>query len=245
MKSTIKFLATAILMISPFSHGNDLPDFPFVSVTGTADKDVPPSYANISVQTFVYDTSSAVAMNHNSRALERVYDLLKQYEVDQETVKATDINKRERRRRDGQRENLEIAGYEVSRRLSFQLSELSRYAELVNALNAIDFVTAVDGRFDTSERNAVERELQAEASKSSRTKADHLAQSLGVDIDSVYGISQDRNFHYGTARFAYYDRPASALYAPGDNPKSMVLLVPKSITLSQQVNVLYRLKSKQ
>ncbi|MAZ88993.1 MAG: hypothetical protein CL693_15300 [Cellvibrionaceae bacterium] len=244
MKSTILFFVTAILWIAPLSYGNDLPDFPFVSVTGSADKEVPPNYANINVQTFVYDTSSTVAVNHNNRVMERVFKLLKQYEVDQETANATDINKREKRRRDTQREHLEIVGYEVSRRLSFQLNELARYSELVNALNAIDFVTEVDGRFDTSERDTVERALQAETSQSSRVIADHLAQSLGVDIDSVYGISQDRNFHYGTARFAYYDQPVSALYAPRDNPNRMLLLVPKSIRLSQQVSVLYRLKSK-
>lgn len=244
MKLITILFAVAMIWLAPLSYANDLPDFPFVSVTGSADREVPPNFADITLQTFVYNASSLQAVAHNNRAMEHVFELLRDFKIDQDTVKATDVNKREKRLRGEQRERLEIVGYEVSRRLSFQLSELSRYAELVNALNAIDFVTEVNGHFDTSERSSIETSLQAEASQSSRQSADHLAESLGVSIDSVYGISQDRNFHYGTARFAYYDRSVSALHAPEDNSNRMVLLVPKSIELSQQVSVLYRLKNK-
>ncbi len=244
MKLITTLLAAAVILLAPLSYANDLPDFPFVSVTGSADREVPPNFADITLQTFVYDVSSDKAVEDNNRAMEQVFKLLRSFNIDQDTVSATDINKRERRVRGERREYLEIVGYEVSRRLSFQLSDLSRYAELANGLNAIDFVTEVNGRFDTSERATIERALQAEASQSSRQSADHLAESLGVSIDSVYGISKDRNFHYGTARFAYYDQSVSALHAPRDNPNRMVLLVPKTIELSQQVSVLYRLKSR-
>ncbi len=221
---------------------NELPDFPFVSVVGEADKDVEPDQVRISLQTLVFSDSSTQAVDQNRLAMNKVFTVLRDFGVDEESVEASDLRKREKRAKDDSHQALSILGYEVSRSVSFQLENLEHYSGLINALNAIDYITDVNSRFDTSERATIETELLQEASRRSRQKADLLAAGLNSKIDSVFGISQDRDFHTGVARFRYRVSGVQAMMAPPSDFKAMTLFIPKSIQLSQHVSVLYRLK---
>lgn len=240
----MKTLVILVLIFWPSlsALANELPDFPFVSVMGEAEERVVPDRVNISLQSLVFNVSSEAAMKQNRLTMSHVFKVLKDFDVDEEGIEASDVRKREKRTKDDHYQSLKILGYEVSRGVSFQLKNLEHYSDLVNALNSIDYVTDVSSRFDTSERESIETRLLREASRRSRQKADVLAAGLDSKIASVFGISQDRDFHYGVARFRYQPERVHAMMAPPNNSDSMTLFIPKSIQLSQSVSVLYRLK---
>ncbi|MGH1374176.1 MAG: SIMPL domain-containing protein [Cellvibrionaceae bacterium] len=230
------------IMVPAKVLANELPDFPFVSVVGEAEKSVEPDQVRVSLQALVFSDTSTQAVDQNRSAMNQVLRVLRDFDVDEESVEASDVRKREKRAKDDNYQSLRILGYEVSRSVSFQLKNLEHYSGLINALNSIDYITDVSSRFDTSERIDIETELLQEASRRSRKKADVLAAGLNSKIDSVFGISQDRDFHYGGASFRYRVGSVQAMMAPPSDSQAMTLFIPKSIQLSQHVSVLYRLK---
>lgn len=240
MKNIVIFVLSSLICSSALA--SDLPTFPFVSVVGTSEKKVSPDRVNVSLQSLVFDMSSDVAMTKNTETMTSVFTILTRYGISGDSIEASDVRKREKRAKDDDYQSLNILGYEVSRNLSFQLKDLSRYSDLVNELNAIDFVTDVNAQFDTAEREHIERQLLQEASRESRQKADILAAGLDAKIDSVFGISQDRDFSYGVTRFHYRQSGMHAMMADSSRIGTMSLFIPKNITLTQTLNVLYRLK---
>lgn len=240
MKNIVIFLLISITCSSALA--SDLPTFPFVSVVGKAEQKIAPDRVNISLQSLVFDASSEAAMTKNTNTMTNVFSILRRFEISEDSIEASDVRKREKRAKNDDYQSLNILGYEVSRSLSFQLRDLSRYSDLVNELNAIDFVMDVSSQFDTAERETIEKQLLHDASRESRQKAEILAAGLDAKIASVFGISQDRDFSYGVARFRYRQSGMQAMMADSSRTGTMSLFIPKSITLTQTLNVLYRLK---
>lgn len=137
---------------------------------------------------------------------------------------------------------MEILGYEVSRSLTIELQDLSKYSELISDIVAIDNVSGVRTEFDVKNRKDIERELINVASKDAQNKAEQMAESLETKIHSVYAISQNSNFGSFFATFGARSEQIMADMAYSPNRARVAMFVPKKITISQGINVVFEIK---
>ncbi|AFU99517.1 SIMPL domain-containing protein [Simiduia agarivorans] len=236
------FLVLFLALISQAAVAANLPDFPFIVSVGKAEREVKPDIATVNLGIVSFESSSELAIEKVGLATDGVLKVLQSYGISASAVEATDMEKSTKRRRDSEYNNLAILGYEVSRALIIELNDLSKYSELVSDIVAIDNVTGVRTAFDVTDRIEIERELVGIASKDARNKAEQMAEGLGTKIRSVYAISQNSDFGSFFATFgARSDQILADLASPTGRAR-VVMFVPKTITISQGINVVFRMK---
>ena len=242
---TIKIFYTCLLisLFTPSVFSESLPDFPFVIATGEAEIEVKPDIAMIQLSIMAFEKESDLALKTLNITTTEVTKAVQKYKIDTDQIEATDIEKSVKRRRDGQYNNLEILGYEVSRSLTIKLKDLSKYSELMSDIVVINNVSNARASFELSNRKEVEANLVNMASRDANKKAKRLAESLGSKVDSIYAISQTSTFDSlmptfgaGQGRPVMYDRSFRS------ESYSTVMFAPKTIKIIQGVNVVYRIK---
>jgi len=240
MKTIILFF---ILIISNLVYASDLPDFPFIVSTGVAEKDVTPDIATIGINVHAFNQESSLALKSTNVASDKIIKLLKKYKIDISQLEAGDIQKSAIRQRDDKFNQLNILGYNVSRHLTLNLVNLSKYAELMNDLVSINNVINLNSQFNHSNRDVIESELVILASKKAKDSAKQIANSLDKEIHSVYAVSQISNFDNFLATFGASAYSIEAKHREDYSfNEEAAMFIPKAINISQHINVVFRLK---
>lgn len=230
------------LLFSQLTLAANLPDFPFLVSVGNAEREVKPDNATIQLGAMAFDVDSALALTNVNIATSKIMEALKNHEVPVANVEASDIEKSTLRKRDSNYNTAEILGYEVSRTFTIELEDLSKYAELMSDLVAVNHVTSARTSFDIANRKEVEAELVLSAGKDARENAVNMAESLGTKILSVYAISQASNFSDFFATFGATSEQAYLKYENVSRPAIPVVFAPKSINVNQAINVVFRIE---
>jgi len=240
MKYIILF---TFLIFTTITNASNLPDFPFVVSTGIAKQDVKPDIATININVLAFDKDSIKSLDLANIASKGVIDLLTKYKINIKQLEAGDIQKSTKRNRDKDYNQLEILGYEVSRNIKLKLTDLSYYSELMNDLVSIDNVSGMNTQFDVSSRKKIESKLIKAASKNAQDKATKMAHGLNSKIHSVYAISQASNFDGFFATFGASSYSPESAYAMRQRmARNVAMFIPESINISQNINVVFRLK---
>jgi len=234
--------ALILLVSSSIGYSANLPDFPFVVSVGKAEREVKPDMATVSLGIMSFEEKSDLSLEKVGTATDSVLKVLQSYGISPEAIEATDIEKSTKRKRDSEYNRLEILGYEVSRSLTIEIHDLSKYSELISDIVAIDNVSGVRTAFNVSNRKDIERELVAVASKDARNKAEQMAESLNTKIHSVYAISQNSDFGSFFATFGARSEQIMAEMAYSPSRARVAMFVPKKITISQGINVVFKIK---
>ena len=237
IKRYIVFIA---FLFSCGSQASNLPNFPFVVSTGLAEKEVSPNIAEVQIDLMSFNVESNKAMEGLNMASSAVIELLKKYKIDVKQLEASDIQKSTKRADDGNYNKTQILGYEISRNMTLKLEDLSYYAELMSELAAIDNLTNMRTHFDVSNRKLIESDLIQEASTNAENKAKRMASSLGSKVHSVYAVSQASDFGDFFATFGAQTYNAQYLNRTRFSP--VIMFVPKSINISQHINVVFQLE---
>lgn len=152
MKPGRGFLLASLWLFSLSSPASPLPDFPFVAVTGSASQQVAPDQARLTFSLSTFDQNSEVAQARLNNTANAVLALLKKHGVAQAQITAFELDKSEKRRRDEHYNQLDVLGYDLSRRFSVRLDDLSVYPALMAQLYALNGVHNLSTEFDISTR---------------------------------------------------------------------------------------------
>lgn len=229
-------------LITSLSLAAELPDFPFVSATGQAEREVVPDIATVQLRIMSFDKSSDAALKTVNLATTAVTDTLLKYKVELNNIEASDIDKSAIRKRDPEFNNLQILGYEVSRSMTIKLDKLAHYSDLMSDIIVINHVSGINASFDVSNREQLEAELIQEASQNAKARAEHMAKGLDVKIHSVFAIAQNSDFAFGNTGFGPRNEKFMAMREFGGGEYRTAVFAPKSINVSQNINVIFKIK---
>ncbi len=224
-------------------HAANLPNFPFVVSLGEAKKTVKPDLATIHMKIISFDKDSARANSQANKAIAEILGILKKYHINIKSLEAGDIEKDTKRARDKNYNNLAILGYQISRSVTLSLDDISKYAKLMNALVSVNNITNFSTLFDSTNRLSIESALISEAGVNAKKRAIQMASSLGTKIHSVYAISQASNFADFFATFGASSTQSTDYLRLRQNYGKVVMFVPETITITESLNVVFRLKS--
>ncbi len=235
-------LAFALLLGSFCSLASPLPEFPFVAVTGQSSKQVTPDSATLTFSITTFHQTAEVANAQLLKASHEVLALLKTNGVSVEHITSYELEKSEKRRRDDQYNELDILGYDLSRRFEVRLPTLKPYPALMTQLYASEYVHNLSTTFDTSERDNIETTLIGAAAAQAKKKAEQMAEGLGVKIHSVFAFNDSGSFNSFFATFGVSEAGSGQSAAMmRDSAVQQQVLVPQFIEISKTVNVIYKI----
>ncbi|UTF58644.1 SIMPL domain-containing protein [Gilvimarinus sp. DA14] len=235
---TIHHLCLSLMLVltAATCGAQTMPDFPHISVTGEAKTDVAPDIVTLQFQISATEQKADSAVDTVTQRAANVVAIAKKNGMSHKDIESWAIDKQTRRERDPASGLLKITGYEVSQRFILHIKGMDTYENIVNELLRMPNTERLNAEFDVSERDKLTRELTAKAGKDARRRAEEMAHGLGVEISSVYAISQAGDFNQPMAKFAMseaqYDRAGGGRFE---------LFAPQSITLEKHINVIFQI----
>jgi uncharacterized protein YggE len=243
MKKFIFSLAVSALL-SFAARADDPPPFPFILVNGEASVDVKPDRAKITFNIVEFDKDAQAAANAVSQRGAEIIRAAAEHGVARDHITSTAVQKEVRRARDQNYAPLHIEGYEVSQSFTIELRDTSRYTALADKLLTLNNVTSLNSEFDVSDRATITSQLVKTACDNARSKASDLAAGLDVRLGKPYAVTQDGDFSSLTAAFwapGGREGPLAFAKAMRADAAGSNMFVPKTINISKQVSVVYRI----
>lgn len=236
-------LAIVMLAIVPVSYAEDWPSIPFLVVEGDAFVEVPPEKATIELQVVAFAKESEVAVATIQQRVTRVLEVFEKFDIPRDAITSFSLRKNVHRARHENHQPLEILGYYVRRRIEVELSDISRFSDLIAELAGLDNVSNIDAKFDVIKRDDIEGQLTRQAGTDARRKAENMAAAMGVSVGNVHAISETGfrfdGITYGLGPRLVYSKPAK-LASP--RPYEDTVFMPATITIVQSLNVVFEIE---
>jgi uncharacterized protein len=164
--------------------------------------------------------------------------------VPEDQITGFDLQKMVVRSRDDEDNELQILGYYFSRDFEVELKDLEKFSPLVAELMVIDNISTVKADFDVENRGGIESNLVRQAVEDARRRAEEMARSMDVSIESVFAISESPIASVGRA----FRLTSDSYTVMGARPSerglfTSTMFVPEAIELRKSVNVLFKLEA--
>jgi len=240
----IKILCSILLLFASLpAIAGDLPGFPFVSVSGVAEVDIPPDEATISLVIMEFNEDSETAMAVVVKRGAEIISSAREFNISMDDISSFSVDKSVVRARNMEYQSMEILGYEISQEFNIKIKDISVYSDFSDRIVAMQNVSNVSASFDLSRRDEILRRLVKEASQDARRRAENLANGLGVKVASVFSISEDFDAGIPSARFNADEKRVMMFAASAEQgADTFNLFVPKTINLSKTVNVIFKIE---
>ncbi|MBN1544187.1 SIMPL domain-containing protein [Candidatus Woesearchaeota archaeon] len=214
-----------------------------VSVTGQAQFDVDPDEAELNIRVQTKEPTAKRAQDENARLMSTVKEALKRAGVKDSEMETINYNMWPQQRWDPETQESINDGYMVQHTLKITTEDVTHVGALVetavsagaNGLDSVNF------RLSDKKREDVNSEALAQASNNAKSKAEAIAQGLGVRIKSIVAVSES-NVGYDY----YYPRPMyameSAVKAGGSIDYSENVVSPEAVTVSATIGIVYEIE---
>lgn len=243
----IKFKWLAVPLMAMYcmtANASNLPDFPFVLVTGEAKMKVSPDMATITFQLKSSNEDAEKALFSVGKSGRDIVTLLTKLKVKKSDIKSYALRKQVLRNRGKMYGQGEITGYDVTQDFEVTLRDIEQYSFVMDSLIVMKQVNNVNIQFDVSNRQALTQSLVKNAGSDAKQKAVGLALALGSKLGNVFAATQDQGFNAFFARFGL-DNPNSGnlqMMKFSERAGNYNMFVPETIELNKTIHVVYKLK---
>ncbi|XQW84944.1 SIMPL domain-containing protein [Thalassotalea piscium] len=232
------------LIVSMTGYASSLPDFPFVTVTGESMRKVAPDKVTLSFYLTSFEKESNEAKEVLNQSASKVLAILKKHEIPLKNITSYEINKRAKRAKDKNYNDLAIVGYEFTQQFEVIVEQLNKYSEISNALLDVNHLNNIQSQFDSSLRAKIEVELIKEAAEKAKFKSEQMAAGLGVKLGSVFAFNDTGSFSSFFATFGLENQSRTYPMARMKSDSgSASLFIPQHIEITKSINVIYKLKN--
>lgn len=250
LKLLSAFLLFTSLALPTITIASPLPEFPFITITAESTREVKPNKAYLAFEVMVFNENSETGHTQLNKAVTEVLNILKTHQVRYSDVTSFEIDKSTKRQRGKMHNDLEIIGYDFKQRFNVTLNNLERYQAVYSDLLQLDNVHNINASFDTTKRLKVESDLIAETGHKAKNKAQQMAASLGIKLGNVFAINDTGTYSNFFATFGLDETNTSVIrsregftFSDTSGGHSDSLFIPKSITISKKLNILYKIEN--
>ena len=221
----------------------DIPDYPFVFVTGNADIDTPPNIAMCSLTIRAIDQDPGKAESAVEGRLKSILASLTGRGVAVSDMESSTIGKQMLTTQYDEKGPAAIRGYDVTRGLQFKVRQLSSLPGIESEFVGSPNVEQINCQFDRTDRMGLEADLLTKAIHSAKEQADKLVEPLGRHVTGAVAVSK-MPFAMMASVFGINTRFAELSGMDRMFRKSVSqddLLVPSAIHITVSVNVLFKM----
>jgi uncharacterized protein len=235
----------ALLLIVVQAAASPVPDFPFIAVSGSASKEVPPDKATIEFTVLCHDPDSEVAVASINKSLKTLVEGIVGLGISKDEVVADDLSKLAVREKTEGYKELKILGYDATREVMVKVSKIEHYTPVIRLIMANNSVTKISSQFDSSSREKIEADLVVSACVDAKRKANLMSNGVGATLGDVFAVSDEEflrlSDHFG---FGYSGSGGDVLPAlDSGRDEEAPVFFPSKIKVYASVNVLFRLGS--
>lgn len=190
-----KILAlAALLLVTLAASASQLPDYPFIHMTGSAKLYVPPDMGAMDFEIIAADPDPAVARQTVETRVAEVRALVETLGLPAEGLEVRNVHQDLRKSQPG-----ETQVYEIKCGVHLDVHDLSKWAGLANGLLGMKNLDGFATTFDTSEREKIEADLGAQAVRDARRKSEALATGFGRKLGPVAAVTTGSLKNLGNA----------------------------------------------
>jgi len=244
MKKYVLIAILGILFLPCWVGASEIPDFPFVFVSGRAETEVVPDFATVTFRVEAFDINPDKALSVVEKRSNELVSIFNRFGIEKKDIMAFEVNK-ETVRQTKDYVKLGILGYEVTRPISLTIRKLDKFDTIMTQLLNLKNITNIHTGFDTSKRKEIEAELMKQAAQKAREQAEFLSKGFGSEISGVHAISVSPE-DFGNLGVAFgLGRGYGAQYSLSSRTKmeeSVTVFVPNTIKIEKVVNAIFRLK---
>ena len=229
------------LLLSAFATGafaDAIPNSPYIQVSGHGELQVAPDMAYVSVSVDKTALDAKAARDDVEARTAQVITLARKLKIADKDIDAPSVTVYPEyqwvveKGAVGDRRVQKLTGHHVSRRITLTLHDLSHYGELVDGLFDAGVTELGNVVMDRSDRQALQQKARALAVGDAHDRAAGLAQSAGVNLGTVYSITEQGG--------GYLPRPMSmARAASMDAAPAAPEYLDGKIEISADVTVFY------
>lgn len=242
MRSMLKILA--LLLLSQITIASNLPDFPFIVITGEAKASIAPDRAKISFTIMQFDKDPEKALELVLTRGQETIKAARDLGIPLTNILSKQISKNTVRARNSEYNQLDIQGYEVSQSYTIDITHIDNYTTLADKLVMMKNITDINASFDISTKEKVFKQLTKEAAADANRRANDLSDGMGVKVDSVFAVNEDTSFDDFFATFGLKQSfSVSAKRMDFARESSSNMFIPKTIEINKTINVIYKLKT--
>lgn len=236
-----------LMLISAFfmaglANAAALPDYPFLFETGTAQIELAPDMAIVSITIADRGEDASRVFSAVNNSVDAVLGALARSKVPKPDIDASDIQRSVDYVRPEQRASTTVR-YVITRQVKVRLRDLSVWPVLMADLAKISTIETMSSDFQISSRQTVDMELEQQAARDAEARAKRSAGYFGRKLGAAMAISRvpfdslEQTFTGGSGNSRFMPPP----FIPPTEPGSS-LHVPATIRLSGSVNVLFKLE---
>jgi uncharacterized protein YggE len=197
--------ASAVLKIKEWRYvGLDVNARQTISVSETGEVYAKPDLAITTFSVLTEALTVAEAMESNTQKMNAVIEAVKAEGVEDKDLKTTNFSINPRYEYYGVSSyypsgNRVLAGYEVSQSLQVKIRDLAKVGKIVQIATEKGSNQSGDLQFTIEEQDALKQQAREEAIAKAKTKAQNLAQSLGVKLVRITNFSEsgEMPYYYG------------------------------------------------
>jgi uncharacterized protein YggE len=236
-----KIVAIAALLLAPLAAAaSQLPEYPFIHMTGNAKQYIVPDSGAIDFEVIAADADPAAARKVVEDRVAEVRALVEAQGLAPESLEVHDVRQELRKNPRGDAP----AVYEVKCVVHIDVHEMSKWAALAGGLLGMQNLDAFATAFDTSERDKIEADLGAQAVRDAQRKADALAKSFGRKLGPPSAVTTGALKNLGNAMGLVNDYFSSrgGRSGQGQRVERENLINVVAFPMSLSVDVIFRLK---
>lgn len=190
-----KFIALAALLLAPLAAcASQLPDYPFIHMTGNAQLYVRPDTGAFDFEIVAADPDPAVARQVVETRVAELRALLEAQGLSADGLEVRNVHQDLRKNQQG-----DAQVYEVKCGVHLEVQDLSKWTALAGGMLGMKNLDGFATAFDTSERQKIEEELGAQAVRDARRKSEALAASFGRKLGPVSAVTTGSLKNLGNA----------------------------------------------
>ncbi|GAA0432690.1 SIMPL domain-containing protein [Massilia aurea] len=241
LRKVLAFVALAFLPF--FAQANDLPNYPFIHVSGSAMLHVRPDIGEIDIEITSSNLDSQQAWKTVEETLTSVKALLCYHNVKGEDLSVQNIESRRRKAAEQNVSNEQIP-IEIFTSVHITVREMSKWQEIVTALMRMQNINSMAVAFSISNKNEIESQLVNQAIAEAYRKALIIAKGVRGKVGPVnaVAISPLKNLanSFGLAAALPFQRSERLNERRPETETDYTLVAVQK--LSQEVDVIYRIK---
>jgi|SRR4051812_3514553 uncharacterized protein YggE len=195
MKLLISLLGICVFTVMGFGQVPDVSKAPTIEVTGTAEINVVPDEASVSLNVSKTDKSLSVAKSQNDESVAAVIALTKKFGIDPKDVKTDFIavrEKNEKRKISKTEDEYQdvFVGYTVSKTVVVKLRDIKKFEEFFSEAIRSGVSQIGSVVYSTSQLRKYKDEARAMAIRAAREKATALTREIGQTIGKAVLIEE-------------------------------------------------------
>lgn len=191
MKCTVHVLMIGLGLIMSGQVTGDEHLARTISVSGEGTATSPPDMATIDTGVVTQAPDASAALTANNQALEKLMQVLKEYQIAAKDIQTSNFNVNpEYRRGPRGQQDVEIAGYRVTNQVRVHVRNLPELGQVLDALVKAGSNQISGISFGIDDPEGVMTQARNRAVANARSRAELYAQAAGVGVGRVIAISE-------------------------------------------------------